>query len=290
MRTPTRWRRSGRLLEHWNDSILVHKGQEVRIDGMGYTGIGRLWLLQILQARARSVGVEPNYLHMIDDLETCGDADLIVGADGVNSVVRRGYENVFGTTVTYLTNRFAWFGTAKELRSLDPHFCQDRAWPLQCPPSPPRPRYEYLRCRGGRADVLPRGFDTMDTDRAKAACEEVFAETLDGHRLVSNKSIWRQFPKFGMNAGPSATSVLAGDALHTAHFSIGSGTRLAMEDAIALAKALEQHAADVSAALAAYEEARKLDRYQAGNGGQRQCRLVRALRRAHGARAHGLSQ
>jgi 2-polyprenyl-6-methoxyphenol hydroxylase-like FAD-dependent oxidoreductase len=94
-------------LESWNDSILVHKGREVRIDGMGYTGIGRLRLLQILQARARSVGVEPRYLDTIEDLNACGKADLIVGADGVNSVVRRGHENAFGTTVTYLTNRFA---------------------------------------------------------------------------------------------------------------------------------------------------------------------------------------
>ena len=91
---------------------------------MGYTGIGRLRLLQILQARAYSVGVEPKYLHTIDNLETCGDADLIVGADGVNSVVRRGYENVFGTSVTYLTNRFAWFGTAKKFEALTHTFVE----------------------------------------------------------------------------------------------------------------------------------------------------------------------
>ena len=89
---------------------------------MGYTGIGRLRLLQILQARARSVDVEPKYLHVIDDLETCRNADLIVGADGVNSVVRRDYENLFGTSVTHLTNRFAWFGTAKKFAALTHSF------------------------------------------------------------------------------------------------------------------------------------------------------------------------
>ena len=102
------------------------------------------------------------------------------------------------------------------------------------------------------------GFDAMDGDRAKAVCEQVFAKTLDGHGLVSNKSIWRQFPKVWNERWSVGNRVLVGDALHTAHFSIGSGTRLAMEDAIALAKALEQHATDVAAALAAYEESRKL--------------------------------
>ena len=96
----------------------------------------------------------------------------------------------------------------------------------------------------------------MAADRAKAVCEQVFAETLDGHRLVSNKSIWR-FPKVWNQRWSVGNRVLVGDALHTAHFSIGSGTRLAMEDAIALAKALEQHNANVSVALAAYEATRK---------------------------------
>src|SRR5262245_30719380 len=127
-------------LDHWNDSILVHKGEEVRIDGMGYTGIGRLRLLQILQARARSVGVEPKYLYTIDDLGTCANADLIIGADGVNSVVRRGYENVFGTTVNYLTNRFAWFGTAKKFEALTHTFVKTKLGHVKAlqQPQPPR--------------------------------------------------------------------------------------------------------------------------------------------------------
>ena len=144
-------------LEHWNDSILVHKGQEVRIDGMGYTGIGRLRLLQILQARARSVGVEPNYLHAIDDLETCGNADLIVGADGVNSVVRRGYENVFGTTVTYLTNRFAWFGTAKNFEALTHTFVETELGHFNAHHHPHAPDMSTFVVEVDEADVLPRG-------------------------------------------------------------------------------------------------------------------------------------
>lgn len=244
-------------LEYWNDSILVHKGREVRIDGMGYTGIGRLRLLQILQARARSVGVEPHYLHRIDHLEACGQADLIVGADGVNSLVRRSHESVFGTTVTLLTNRFAWFGTTKRFEALTHTFVEAELGHFNAHHHRHAPDMSTFVVEVDEATFFRAGFDKMDPDRAKAVCEQVFAQTLDGHSLVSNKSIWRQFPKVWNDRWSTGNRVLVGDALHTAHFSIGSGTRLAMEDAIALAKALETHAPDISAALAAYEAARK---------------------------------
>jgi 2-polyprenyl-6-methoxyphenol hydroxylase-like FAD-dependent oxidoreductase len=244
-------------LEHWKDSILVHNGREVRIDGMDYTGIGRLRLLQILQAQARSVGVEPQYLQPIEDLDACGKADLIVGADGVNSVVRRGFEIVFGTTVTYLTNRFAWFGTTKHFAALTHTFIETELGHFNAHHHPHAPDMSTFVVEVDEATFFRAGFDQMDPDRAKAVCEEVFAETLEGHGLVSNKSIWRQFPQVWNERWSTGNRVLVGDALHTAHFSIGSGTRLAMEDAIALAKALEKHAADIPAALADYEEARK---------------------------------
>jgi len=245
-------------LEHWHDSILVHKGEEVRIDGMGYTGIGRLRLLQILQARARSVGVEPRYLYTIDELETCANADLIVGADGVNSVVRRGYENVFGTSVNYLTNRFAWFGTAKKFEALTHTFVKTELGYFNAHHHPHAPDMSTFVVEVDEPTFFRAGFDQIDADRARAVCEQVFAKSLDGQGLVSNKSIWRQFPKVWNERWSTGKRVLVGDALHTAHFSIGSGTRLAMEDAIALAKALEQYAADVPIGLAAYEEARTL--------------------------------
>ena len=243
-------------LEHWNDSILVHKGREVRIDGMGYTGIGRLRLLQILQARACSVGVEPKYLHTIDNLETCGDADLIVGADGVNSVVRRGYENVFGTTITYLTNRFAWFGTAKKFEALTHTFVETGLGQFNAHHHPHAPDMSTFVVEVDEPTFFRAGFDEVDADQAKAVCEQVFTETLDGHRLVSNKSIWRQFPKVWNERWSIGNRVLVGDALHTAHFSIGSGTRLAMEDAIALVRAIVAHD-DLSDGLTAYEAVRK---------------------------------
>ncbi|HXV80692.1 MAG TPA: FAD-dependent monooxygenase [Candidatus Binatia bacterium] len=245
-------------LQHWNDSILVNKGREVRIDGMGYTGIGRLRLLQILQARAGSVSVAPKYVHLIEDVATYGDADLIVGADGVNSVVRRGYENAFGTTLTYLTNRFAWFGTVQKFEALTHTFVETELGHFNAHHHPHAPDMSTFVVEVDEPTFFRAGFDTMDADQAKKVCEKVFADALGGHSLVSNKSIWRQFPKIWNERWSVGNRVLLGDALHTAHFSIGSGTRLAMEDAIALAKALEQHAEDVPAALAAYENARKL--------------------------------
>ncbi len=245
-------------LQHWNDSILVNKGNEVRIDGMGYTGIGRLRLLQILQARAYSVGVEPEYCHPINNLETHAGADLIVGADGVNSVVRRGYESAFGTALTYLTNRFAWFGTTKNFEALTHTFIETELGHFNAHHHPHAPDMSTFVVEVDEPTFFHAGFDTMDADRTKAVCERIFAATLGGHGLLSNKSIWRQFPKIWSERWSVGNRVLVGDALHTAHFSIGSGTRLAMEDAIALAKALEQHAADLPAALAAYESARKL--------------------------------
>ena len=244
-------------LEHWKDSILVNKGREVRIDGMGYTGIGRLRLLQILQARARSVGVEPKYLHSIDDPESWSNVDLVVGADGVNSVVRRDCENAFGTTVTYLTNRFAWFGTTKRFEALTHTFVETELGHFNAHHHPHAPDMSTFVVEVDEPTFFRTDFDKMDVDQAKAVCEQVFAETLDGHRLVSNKSIWRQFPKVWNECWSTVNRVLVGDALHTAHFSIGSGTRLAMEDAIALVKALEQHAPDLPSALAVYEEGRK---------------------------------
>jgi 2-polyprenyl-6-methoxyphenol hydroxylase-like FAD-dependent oxidoreductase len=244
-------------LEHWQDSILVHKGCEVRIDGMDYTGIGRLRLLEILQAQARSVGVEPKYSHSINDPEECGKADLIVGADGVNSLVRGGYENVFGTTVNYLTNRFAWFGTTKRFEALTHTFVETELGHFNAHHHPHAPGMSTFVVEVDERTFFRAGFDEMDSERAKAICAEVFAASLNGHDLVSNKSIWRQFPRVWNERWSAGNRVLVGDALHTAHFSIGSGTRLAMEDSIALVKALEKHPADVPSALAAYEEARK---------------------------------
>ncbi|HEX3161736.1 MAG TPA: FAD-dependent monooxygenase, partial [Pseudolabrys sp.] len=111
-------------MESWNDIAIVHRGERVVIDGIGFAAIGRLKLLELLQARARSVGVEPVYRRTVKSADELGGADLIVGADGVNSLVRRSFEGEFGATVRLLTNRFAWFGTTKRFETLTQTFIE----------------------------------------------------------------------------------------------------------------------------------------------------------------------
>lgn len=243
-------------LESWVNITLVHRGERIVIDGIGFAAIGRLKLLRFLQNRARSVGVEPAFECTVASLGEIADADLVVGADGVNSLVRRSFADEFGASVTPLTNRFAWFGTTMPFDTLTQTFRETERGHFNAH----HYRYEANRStflvEVDAATFLSAGFDRMDEGEARAVCEGVFAEALDGHRLISNNSIWRQFPKVANARWSHGKYVLIGDALRTAHFSIGSGTRLAMEDAIALDKALAEHP-DIPSALQAYEAARR---------------------------------
>jgi 2-polyprenyl-6-methoxyphenol hydroxylase-like FAD-dependent oxidoreductase len=244
-------------LESWNDITVRHAGEEIRIDGIGFAAIGRLHLLRILQERTRSVGVEPLYNHLVNDLEELGEADLIVGADGVNSLVRRGHEQEFGTEISLLRNRFVWYGTRKAFPNLTQSFHRTAHGNFNAH------HYRYSSDMStfivevDERTFFGAGFDRMDEAETKKICEEVFSEELAGETLVSNRSLWRQFPKIWNRHWWDGNRVLVGDALRTAHFSIGSGTRLAMEDAIALARALQQHGRDIPAALSAYETSRR---------------------------------
>jgi len=243
-------------MESWSDITIVHRGERVTIDGVGFSAIGRLKLLQLLQARARSVGVEPSYQRAVKSLGELGKVDLVVGADGVNSLVRRSNENRFGASVRLLTNRFAWFGTEKRFETLTQTFIETEAGSFNAH------HYRYSSdlstfiVEVDQPTFARAGFAEMGEAETRVFCEHVFAQTLDGHRLISNNSIWRQFPIVHNEHWSVDNCVLVGDALHTAHFSIGSGTRLAMEDAIALDRALA-HSGNVGAALVAYEAARR---------------------------------
>lgn len=244
-------------MESWTNITLNLCGETVDIDGIGFSSIGRLPLLRLLQRRAEGVGVNCRYETPIQNLEQLAGYDLIVAADGLNSLVRRSYEGDFGTSISYLNNKFAWYGTSKRFETLTQTFVETDLGTFNAHHYRFAPSMSTFLVECDRETWKRYGFADKSIDEAKAVLEQVFAKPLDGHPLVSNKSVWRNFPWLWNERWSFRNMVLIGDALHTAHFSIGSGTRLAMEDAIALAKALEQSPSDLSAALASYEAARK---------------------------------
>jgi 2-polyprenyl-6-methoxyphenol hydroxylase-like FAD-dependent oxidoreductase len=244
-------------VESWSDIALVHRGERVVVDGVGFAAIGRLKLLQVLQARARSVGVEPTFGRVVNDLDELGSADLIVGADGVNSLVRRTHEKQFGASTKFLTNHFAWFGTTRRFETLTQTFIENDLGFFNAHHYRYGPELSTFIVEVDQATFARAGFAQMSEAETRTFCERVFAEALEGHALISNNSIWRRFPIVHNEHWRAGNGVLIGDALHTAHFSIGSGTRLAMEDAIALDRAIAAYPDDVVAALNACESARR---------------------------------
>ncbi|WP_193179725.1 FAD-dependent monooxygenase [Nisaea sediminum] len=243
-------------METWRDLALDLEGERIVIDGVGFAAIGRLELIQLLTERALSVGVAPQFETELSDLSELGDADLIVGADGLNSLVR-GDGADFGAKMPLLENRFIWYGTECPYETLTQSFRRSADGPFNAHHYRYAPDRSTFIVETNAATWHAAGFIGMDEDATRAYCEEVFANVLDGHRLITNKSHWRQFPKLSCNSWYSGNRVLIGDAVHTAHFSIGSGTRLAMEDALALSNALIETPEDIPAALAAYQAARK---------------------------------
>ena len=243
-------------MESWKNITLNLRGQSVEIDGVGFSSIGRLELLTILQARARAAGVVPRYETPVQSLDQLRDYDLIVAADGLNSLLRRSFEGDFGFSVSYSTNKFAWYGTSKTFATLSQTFVATELGAFNAHHYRYSPSMSTFLVECDRATWQAYGFADKSIEESQAVCERVFAATLDGHRLVSNKSAWRNFPWVWNEHWSHRNIVLIGDALHSAHFSIGSGTRLAIEDAIALAKALEAEA-NIPKGLARYERERK---------------------------------
>jgi 2-polyprenyl-6-methoxyphenol hydroxylase-like FAD-dependent oxidoreductase len=244
-------------METWQGITLFHPRGTVTIDGIGFSAIGRLELLLLLQERARAVGVAMRFDRPIASLDELGEADLIVGADGLNSVVRRANEGDFGTSLSYLANKFAWYGTTKIFDTLSHSFVATPDGPFNAHHYRYSPEMSTFLVETDRATWLDAGFATMDEAASRAKLEAIFRDALDGNRLISNRSAWRNFPLLWNARWSHLDRVLVGDALHTAHFSIGSGTRLAMEDVIALVAALEEYPKDLRAGLESYEARRR---------------------------------
>jgi 2-polyprenyl-6-methoxyphenol hydroxylase-like FAD-dependent oxidoreductase len=241
-------------MTRWRDIHIKHRGQTIAIDGIGFAGIGRLELLKLLQARAAELDINPTYetrLEAIDEL----NSDLVIGADGLNSRVRQAGD--FGATFTHQTNRFVWYGTNREFEALTQTFIESRHGPMNAHHYSYAPGKATFIVEVAEDTFAASGFGAMDESTYRTACEEAFADVLEGAALIPNQSNWRQFPNLTCARWYNGNKVLVGDALHTAHFSIGSGTRLALEDVITLVDSLKQSDWNIAAALPAYQQTRQ---------------------------------
>ena len=245
-----------REFAYWQDIEIRHKGTVHRIGGNGFCGCARRTLLMLLQARARGLGVQMEFRHEIAKLEEMGDADLIVAADGINSAVRERHAEHFRPAVDMRPNKFTWMGSTKPLDAFLFSF-RETDWGVFIAHA-----YQYEAGRStwvletDEATWRRAGLDRMDEAESARFMEGVFAADLDGHPLITNRSLWRSFPMIRSGSYVMGKVVLLGDAKATAHFSIGSGTKLAMEDAIALFESLRAEPA-VPDALAHFEKTRR---------------------------------
>jgi anthraniloyl-CoA monooxygenase len=254
-----------REFEAWDNVDVVHGDQKISIHGNSFSGIARLRLLKILQRRCEALSIQIHFHHEISDLPALqNDCDLFVGADGVNSAVRQKFAALFQPDLSVRPNKYIWYGTHQLFHGLTLTFRESEAGVFAAH------SYKFdqttstfiVECD---AQTWARaGFETLDEQRTRGYVAEVFAPDLNGHELLSNNSKWINFLLVRNLHWHFGNTVLLGDALHTAHFSIGSGTKLAMEDAIALAGCFERNS-KVSDALSDFESTRKpvIEDYQA---------------------------
>ena len=250
------YERIRRRFAYWGDVDVVYKGQVLRSGGNGFCGCSRVALLNILQDRARDLGVQMRFQREVEDLDEFPDSDLVVIADGINSKLRSKYADHFQPSVDLRPNKFTWLGSTRPLDAFKYFFRETPAGIIlaHC--------YQYEADRStwvietDEATWRNFGFDAMSETEMLPVLERVFAAELDGHPLILNRSLWRNFPNIVNRTWVRGNAVLVGDAKATAHFSIGSGTKLAMEDAIALFECFKKEA-EIDKALAVYDTARR---------------------------------
>jgi anthraniloyl-CoA monooxygenase len=244
---------------YWDDLYTHFKGTVVRSTGHGFSGLGRLTLLDILRLRAEELGVCIRYGTEVADIASLRDADLLVGSDGLNSQVRGQYADAFQPRMDLRRNKFVWLGSTLPLPGFT-YFFKENACGIWIAHA-----YQYGK-EGSTVvvetspEALERaGLESASEARTAAYLEDLFAQELGGHRLITNRSVWRSFPVVRCRRWSHENVVLLGDAAHTAHFSIGSGTKLALEGAIALHESLKEcaSAANIQTALRAYETTRR---------------------------------
>ncbi|HET7499143.1 MAG TPA: bifunctional salicylyl-CoA 5-hydroxylase/oxidoreductase [Candidatus Eisenbacteria bacterium] len=240
----------------WDDIEVHYKGHTLVSKGHRFSGLSRAGLLGILAGRCREAGVRLCFDREVADPASLEGADLILAADGVNSAVRERYREHFRPVVDVRPNRFVWLGTTKPFPAFTFYFKSDASGLWRVHAYQYEPDRSTFIVEATEATWRRSGLAEGDEARTIAFCEALFAEELEGHRLLGNRSIWRSFPTIRNGRWSHGNVVLAGDAAHTAHFSVGSGTKLAMEDAVALVDALRNEPS-IPDALAAYEAARR---------------------------------
>src|SRR5467141_953909 len=240
----------------WDEIEIHHAGTVLTSTGHAFSGLSRKTLLSLLAARCRALGVELCFRREIGDPETLRPFDLVIAADGANSLVRERYREHFRPEADVRPNKFVWLGTSKPFPAFTFYFKTDRHGLWRVHAYQYEPGFSTFIVEAREETWRSAGMDRAGEAETIAFCERLFQEELEGHRLVSNRSIWRSFPTIRNERWHHENLVLLGDAAHTAHFSVGSGTKLAMEDAVALAQSLAEHR-DLEAALQAYEEARR---------------------------------
>jgi anthraniloyl-CoA monooxygenase len=243
---------------YWDDIEIRFRGTVHRVGGNGFCGCARRTLLLLLQARARELGVELHFVSEIASLDKFAQADLIVAADGINSFVREGAREAFGTNVDLRPNRFAWMGSTRPLDAFTFSFRETGHGVFIAHAYQYEPGRSTWVMETSAESFERAGLAGMSEQESAEFLEGVFAEDLAGHRLLTNRSLWRRFPMIRNARCVLGNVVLLGDAKATAHFSIGSGTKLAMEDAIALFESFRIRDG-VADALAHFQASRKED-------------------------------
>ncbi|BAO29323.1 bifunctional salicylyl-CoA 5-hydroxylase/oxidoreductase [Sulfuritalea hydrogenivorans] len=255
-----------RNFRHWDDIDVFFKGRRITSGGHGFCGIARRKLLEIFQNRATELGVHLEFeTEFKDPDDYARDYDLVVGADGVFSATRNKYSDYFNPRIDQRKCRFIWLGTRKKLDAFTFAFKQTQWGWFNLHAYRFDEEWSTFIVETPEDTWLKAGIDKMEPDQSIAFCEELFADLLDGQPLVSNarhlrgSAVWLKFNRVLCERWFKGNIVLIGDAAHTAHFAIGSGTKLAMEDAIALAQVLTSSEGDVPARLARYQTEREVE-------------------------------
>jgi anthraniloyl-CoA monooxygenase len=242
---------------YWDDIVVARDGEKVHIAGNGFCGCSRKTLLKLLHQRCREEGVNLHFEQNVDDLNQFADSDIIVACDGIGSAIRTQFATEFGTKTQLMKNRFVWMGSTKPLDAFTYFF---RSTPFGTIVAH---TYQYEEgmstwifecCEETWQNI---GFEVTNEEDTIKKIAEIFAEELDGHPLITNKSHWRRFPHVTNEKWFHNNIVLLGDAKATAHYSIGSGTKLAMDSAIGLSDAVIANPTNVQGVFEQYDKTRR---------------------------------